>query len=160
MSISIAPVTVDEPLILSAIADATFTEFHHLRPEETMTQRREKFVRRAQKRKGSVQRVFAARDENKTLVGSLSVVDADLDQEPYSPWFASLWVHPEYRGKGYGRQLLAYGEAYVKNCNISEVFLFTEGLGPWYGQLGWNHLKWSTCSGYPIEIMSKTLVEL
>jgi N-acetylglutamate synthase-like GNAT family acetyltransferase len=160
MEITIAAVTVDETAILTAIADATFTEFYHLRPDETLTQRREKFFHRAEKQEGSVHGVFAARDTEGTLIGSLSVVDTDLDQESYSPWVASLWVHPDHRGKGYGKQLLAYGEDYIRHHNISKVFLFTEGLGPWYRQLGWKHLKWGTCNGYPIEIMSKTLIEL
>lgn len=38
----------------------------------------------------------------------------------------SLFVHPKFRGKGYGRQLVQHAENYAKSKQIASIFLLTE----------------------------------
>src|SRR4029077_14623252 len=61
-------------------------------------------------------------------LGSASLLEADLDGwEQLTPWDASVFVAPAFRGRGLGRQLVGRAVEEAKALSVPVVYLFTAG---------------------------------
>jgi predicted N-acetyltransferase YhbS len=90
------------------------------------------------------------------LVGSASLLVADLDGwERLTPWLASLYVLPEWRGRGVGRLLVTRVVAEVEALGIPTVYLWTAGRREYYARLGWEFAEWAECHGRPVAVMRR-----
>lgn len=70
------------------------------------------------------------------LVGFISIFPYDCDEEPtLTPWYATMFVKKEYRGKGYSKILNDAILKETKNRNIKKVYLKTE-LNNYYEKFG------------------------
>lgn len=79
-------------------------------------------------------------DDNK-LIGFISIFPYDCDEEPdLTPWYATMYVKKEYRGKGYSRILNNAILEEAKNRNIKELYLKTD-LNNYYEKFGAIPLK-------------------
>ena len=59
-------------------------------------------------------------------VGSAAVVNNDMDIRPeYSPWLASVFVLPGYRGRGIGTLLIRHAMKHSAEAGEWPVYLFT-----------------------------------
>jgi predicted N-acetyltransferase YhbS len=88
------------------------------------------------------------------VVGSASLLVADLDGwEHLSPWVASVYVLPEYRGAGVGRRLVARAVEEARALGVAEVYLFTAGQEAYYARLGWSPLARTRHHGNDVVIM-------
>jgi predicted N-acetyltransferase YhbS len=87
-------------------------------------------------------------------VGSASLLIDDLDGwEHLTPWLASVFVVPEYRGKGVGRQLVQRALDDAAILGIASVYLFTHGQVEWYRRLGWLEFQVTTHACHKLTIM-------
>lgn len=79
-------------------------------------------------------------DEDK-LIGFISIFPYDCDEEPdFTPWYATMYVKKEYRGKGYSKILNDAILEEAKNRNIEELYLKTD-LNNYYEKFGAIPLK-------------------
>lgn len=70
------------------------------------------------------------------LIGFISLFPYDCDEEPtLTPWYATMFVKKEYRGKGYSKILNKAILQEAKNRNINELYLKTE-LNNYYEKFG------------------------
>ena len=84
---------------------------------------------------------FIALEEGQ-LLGSASLLDMDLDGvEHLSPWLASVYVIPERRGQGIGRQLVARAVEEARALAVPIIYLYTAGQQGYYERLGWEPLE-------------------
>jgi N-acetylglutamate synthase-like GNAT family acetyltransferase len=90
------------------------------------------------------------------LMGSVSLIVDDLEpwKGKYSPWLASLFVHPSFRGRGVGAELVrrlvdAAGEAGVRT-----LYVFAARSEAFYERLGWSTVERVEHHGYPSAIMA------
>jgi len=92
--------------------------------------------------------------DDQSLAGSVSLVFDDLPARPdLNPWLASLFVLPEYRGRGLARRLIARaGELFAAN-GCARFYLFTESGEPLFSRLGFRPLAAAECNRHPILIM-------
>ena len=98
---------------------------------------------------------FIAVDQGR-VVASASLLTADLDGwEHLSPWVASVYVVPERRGMGIGRQLIARAVEEAAALGVPEVYLFTTGREAYYARLGWTPLYRATHHGRDVIIMRR-----
>lgn len=75
------------------------------------------------------------------LVGFISIFPYDCDEEPtLTPWYATMFVKKEYRGKGYSKILNDAILKEAKNRNIKEIYLKTE-LNNYYEKFGAKFVK-------------------
>jgi N-acetylglutamate synthase-like GNAT family acetyltransferase len=78
------------------------------------------------------------------VIGSVSLLAADLDGwEHLTPWVASVYVQPECRGKGIGRQLVLRAVEEAKELGFTSLFLWTAGQVTFYERLGWQQFATS-----------------
>jgi len=79
--------------------------------------------------------------ENDKLIGFISIFPYDCDEEPeLTPWYATMFVKKEYRGKGYSKILNLAILKEAKNRGIKELYLKTE-LNNYYEKFGAKFVK-------------------
>jgi len=84
--------------------------------------------------------VFVAVYDNKCMA-TVSIFENDLKtQKELTPWLASLYVEPKYRGKGVGEKLIERIKSEVKQLGFNTLYLRTEYTADYYKQLGWDFL--------------------
>lgn len=74
--------------------------------------------------------------DDEKLIGFISLFPYDGDEEKeLSPWYATMYVKKEYRGKGYSKLLNDAILEVAKNRGFKEVYLKTE-LNNYYEKFG------------------------
>ena len=74
--------------------------------------------------------------DNDTLIGFISIFPTDGEErKDLSPWYATMYVKEEYRGKGYSRLLNNAILAEARKRNISKLYLKTN-LNKYYEKFG------------------------
>lgn len=78
--------------------------------------------------------------ENKR-VGTISIFENDLKiQNDLTPWLASLYVSPQYRGQGIAEKLINRVQEVVKGLGFKTLYLRTEHTSEYYRRLGWEYV--------------------
>jgi predicted N-acetyltransferase YhbS len=94
--------------------------------------------------------------EDRMPVGSASLLEADLDGwEHLSPWAASVFVVPAWRGRGLGRRLVNRAVEEAGLLGLPVVYLFTAGQADFYQQLGWEPWQRTEHHGREVLIMRR-----
>ena len=79
--------------------------------------------------------------DNNKLVGFISIFPYDCEEEKdFTPWYSTMFVKKEYRGKGYSKILNEAILNEAKNRNIKELYLKTK-LNNYYEKFGANFIK-------------------
>lgn len=74
-------------------------------------------------------------------VGSVSLVEEDHEAfAGVSPWLASLYVAPAWRGRGIGSRLVRRAVAEAAALGVGRLYLYTPGQADLYAGLGWRAL--------------------
>jgi GNAT superfamily N-acetyltransferase len=95
----------DEPENLLTLASWHQDEWSYLNPGEDLFSR----ISRMQQflNEDFIPSTFIAKD--KVLLGSAAIVLQDMKTEPQlTPWLASVFIRPEFRRQGIGRQLVLH----------------------------------------------------
>lgn len=91
-------------------------------------------------------------DDNQ-IIGTYALLRNDLiSRQDLYPWFACLFVEPEYRGKQIGSQLLEHAKKQANAKGFKKLYLATYIEG-YYEKYGWSYLeKGFGITGEPIKI--------
>ena len=90
--------------------------------------------------------------------GTASLVRQDLPARPdLTPWLASVYVAPTYRGRGYAASLVAAVEAAAKNAAIRTLWLFTASEKRLYARFGWIEVGHEVDAGKQVTLMRREL---
>ncbi len=89
----------------------------------------------------AIPQIYIALDDFENIMGTAGLWRCDLlSRQDVYPWFAGLYVHPEYRKSGVGKALQYYCEKKALSLGYYKLFLFTE-LNNYYEQNGWNFME-------------------
>ena len=89
-----------------------------------------------------------------TPMGSVSLVKDDLPGHPgLNPWLASLYVFPEFRGRGLGKLLVQQVLDFLRQQKYPPAYLFTENQVPFFSKLGFSIHGPAQANGHPVTIM-------
>lgn len=89
------------------------------------------------------------------VAGSVSLLENDHDDiRAYSPWLASLYVRPEYRGRGLGIDLVRRCEDMAQRLGIAKLYLYTAGQEAFYRRLGWQGIATVSLHGACASVMA------
>ena len=92
------------------------------------------------------------------LVGTVSLKVQDLKTRPeITPWLASLFVIPEWRGRGVASLLIQRVLAEARRLNLPRLFLWTSSAEALYLKLGWRLVERTEYCGKRIVIMRSDL---
>ena len=80
--------------------------------------------------------------EKDQFVGMILLTDDDgIDfPEKVQPWLMGLYVIPERRGKGIGKQLVQYCMQYAKDYGFPYIYLDSVSYGDMYRKMGFEYL--------------------
>jgi GNAT superfamily N-acetyltransferase len=88
------------------------------------------------------------------IVGSVSLVTSDAAQFPhYTPWLSSLFVLPEFRGRGIGEALVGRLLFAARRWDFAAVHLFTEGPITLYRRTGFEVIEETRLFDKPVRIL-------
>ncbi len=90
-----------------------------------------------------------------------SLVTRDCETRPdLSPWLASVFVAPAYRGRGYARVLVTTVESAARTAGVPALWLITETAEQLYASLGWKAEGSIIEQGRPMVLMRRALSSL
>ncbi|SHF70722.1 Acetyltransferase (GNAT) family protein [Modicisalibacter ilicicola DSM 19980] len=102
--------------------------------------------------------VFLALEEGRP-VGTASLVEDDMEvRRELTPWLASVFVLPEWRGKGVASHLVRRVEHEARQAGIERLYLFTPDRQALYRRLGWETHEALVYRGEEVTIMTRRLV--
>ncbi len=91
-------------------------------------------------------------------VATACLTSDDLDTRPdLSPWLASVFVEPAYRGRGHATALVGAVEQAALARGHSTLWLFTWDTMPLYARLGWETVGRETHHGSEVTLMRRQL---
>ena len=74
-----------------------------------------------------------------------------------SPWLASLYVAPEFRQRGIGRDLVAAIENHAAGAGADRLYLYTVTAEKFYARRGWAVMERFDWDGEPFVLMRRDL---
>lgn len=140
----------EEPDHLNTLAHWHHMEWAYLNPDANLKERVEKM--KTYLNSDFIPTTYIAIDDQ--LLGSAAIVQHDMDTRlELSPWLASVYVAPEFRGNGIGSKLVLHVMEQAKIYGIKTVYLFTPNRESFYIRLGWDIFEKNTYRGQEVTIM-------
>lgn len=79
------------------------------------------------------------------------------DLHDLTPWLASLYVAPEFRGLGIARRLITAIEEQARAAGFSTLYLYTDDAQPVYEKCGWTVREQLRDDAGPYVLMERNL---
>ncbi|NYT72092.1 GNAT family N-acetyltransferase [Halomonas sp. QX-2] len=152
--ITIKRLSADDPNV-ALVADWTFEAWGHLHPGLTQEKAIERL--KAECGQGSVPSIFVAM-QAETPVGTASLIADDMSiRREFTPWLASVFVVPEWRGQGIASGLVKRVEEEAIESGIRHFYLYTPDQQALYRRLGWQDVESLEYRGETVTVMSRQL---
>ncbi|WP_447893902.1 GNAT family N-acetyltransferase [Vreelandella sp. GE22] len=91
-------------------------------------------------------------------VGTASLIADDVTSRPeLTPWLASVYVLPEWRGRGIASRLVQRVEREARENAIARFYLYTPDQQALYQRLGWQEIERIAYAGEKVTIMTRPL---
>lgn len=146
----------DHPALLPTLAEWHHAEWGYLHPGSTLEDRIEWL--RPEVQRGAIPYCLVALGEGGRALGSASVVEHDMDVHlDWTPWLASVYVHPKHRRRGVGAALVRRATAEAGALGVRDLYLFTPDQARFYERLGWRELLREEYRGTEVTIMTISL---
>jgi len=142
----------DHPEFLPTIAQWQHGEWGHLRPGDTVEDRRNRLETSCERDR--IPLTVVAFNDGQPL-GSASLIQHDMDTRlELSPWLASVFVAPEFRRQGIGARLVRRIMAEAGALNVPTLYLYTVHSEAFYASLGWTLPEHSAYREQTVAIMT------
>ena len=140
------------PLLAPVLAAAHAREWGHLYAQWDKEVALADF--QSETAKSAIPTTWVIHDRADTPMGSISLVMDDLPGHPgLNPWLASLYVFPEFRGRGLGKLLVRQALGFVRQQKYPRVYLFTEDQVPFFSNFGFAIHGPAQANGHVVTIM-------
>ncbi len=150
----LARIDDDSPHV-ATLAGWAHAEWGHLHPGRELEAAIASF--RADCGPAGVPSVFAAMAGERP-VGMASLVADDMsDRRELTPWLASVYVLPEWRGRGIASRLVRRVEEEALAHGHGRFYLYTPDRQALYRRLGWRDLEDRRYRGEAVTIMHRDL---
>lgn len=150
---------VDRPDLIDIVARWQFDEWGHRELDGSLDVLVDALRRQAAS-PDSIAITFVAMDGD-VPIGTASVVEqtakvyrASPRQRDLSPWLASVYVRPKYRGRGVATALVRHVTAHVASSGVARFYLFTDGTRGLYEACGWQVIGIDQHGGREMTIMA------
>ncbi|SDZ87186.1 Acetyltransferase (GNAT) domain-containing protein [Microbulbifer marinus] len=146
---------IERPEAVEQLARWHYREWAHLYPEQSLQDFTEDLQRSL--RGAPIPATWVLVDGG-SVWGSASVIEHDMTINCHlGPWLANVYIHPDKRGQGLGRLLVAAVMEVCRKNGLNELFLFTPAQEYFYQRLGWTLLKRELYQGDTVSIMTTRL---
>ncbi|GEN27204.1 N-acetyltransferase GCN5 [Halovibrio variabilis] len=139
----------------AVVAGWTFAAWGHLHPGLTLEQAIERT--KANCGQAGVPSIFVAM-QGETPIGTASLIADDMSiRREFTPWLASVFVVPEWRGQGIASALVRQVETEATAKGLERFYLYTPDQQSLYRRLGWQELESLEYRGETVTVMSRQL---
>ena len=115
---------------------------------------------RPQKTDGSQPATLDLREEEQ-VAGSVSLLYGDCEAcTNLDPWLGSLYVFPEFRGRGHAGRLIEAAIRFAETAGEKELHVFTESAADLFRRHGFKTLERTMLHGKPVEILRCELPQI
>jgi GNAT superfamily N-acetyltransferase len=142
----------DNVALIPTLARWHYEEWDSLNPNSSV----EMYVQRLQSHLGRkrIPTTFVASSRG-IPIGSASLVTHDMaTRTDLSPWLASVYVVPGYRGQGIGSALVHRVVKEAQELGVDTLYLFTPDREGFYTSLGWSTIEHIEYRGRQVVIMA------
>ena len=123
---------------LNKIIDIHYNHWIKYNPKMEKEKTIYKFTKLYTKDKLTFGIVLINNDNN--IVGFCVFKIENLKKYPeFYPWLSDVIILKEYRGKGYGKMLLQYGENLLKELGYNIIYVWTDQAPNFYKKLGFSY---------------------
>ncbi|MDT8895224.1 GNAT family N-acetyltransferase [Halomonas sp. I1] len=140
---------------VATLAGWTHAEWGHLNPGRDLAATIGHL--RADCGSAGVPSVFAAMDGERPVGMASLVVDDMSDRRELTPWLASVYVLPEWRGRGIASRLVRRVEEEARDHGVERFYLYTPDQQALYRRLGWQDVEEREYRGEAVTIMQRDL---
>src|SRR5262245_42976906 len=93
------------------------------------------------------------------LAGICLLVLHELEpaHDDLSPWLASLYVDPEFRGQGVARRLVSAIEDHARRQGVARLYLYTGDAEDFYRKCGWAVVERFATGHFALALMTRNL---
>lgn len=153
LDIELSILTPESPEF-NTIAKWQFDEWAHYHDNHTFEKRIDLILETSiQKEINKIPCTWTAKIDGQ-LAGTMALIEDDLPSRPdLNPWFASLYVHPEFRKKGLGSYLCQFATEKVREWGYEKLYLYTPDQEKLYQKLGYQTIERSSLKGDDIVVM-------
>ena len=152
--LKIVPLAPDSPHLIT-IATWQHEAWGHLNPSLDFEGRCDEV--RGECGTGGVPRVFVAMNGDQP-VGTASLIESDMTiRSELAPWLASVFVLPEWRGRGIASRLVQRVEEEAREAGIATFYLYTPDQQALYRRLGWQDCEELSYRGEAVTLMIRDL---
>lgn len=152
--ISLQRLRADNPNA-EVVAGWTYEAWGYLHPELTLEQAIERT--KVNCGQAGVPSIFVAM-RGETPVGTASLIADDMSiRRELTPWLASVFVVPEWRGQGIAFALVHRVEAEAAENGFERFYLYTPDQQALYRRLGWQDVESLEYRGENVTVMSRQL---
>jgi len=115
---------------------------------------------RPQRTDGSLPATLVLR-EDEQVAGSVSLLYGDCEaRKDLDPWLGSLYVFPEFRGRGHAGRLIDAAIHLAATAGEKELYVFTESAADLFRSHGFETFERTILHGKPIEILRRGLPQV
>ncbi|WP_084810646.1 GNAT family N-acetyltransferase [Bradyrhizobium sp. NAS80.1] len=139
---------------IPTIAAWQHEEFGYLTPEVTLEQRIVRLTSAKDPNRLPVALVALSEDD-KTLLGTASILVTTLIHKNLSPWLSSVYVPPAHRGNGVASALATAAASETERLGFSTLYLFTPNNESLYSRLGWTTFDRTFLKDTPLTVMAR-----
>ena len=145
-----------KPKFVEPLALALFEEWHDFAPWSSPDKIRAYY---AQCLDGDdLPLAFAAVDKEGRLMGSAALKQFDMACFPeYEYWLGDVFVLPQFRGLGVGRQLVSFCLDKAHELGLPHLFLYTPDVQAVYEKFGWKEITQTWHNGETVSVMKLDL---
>jgi len=112
---------------------------------------------RPQKTDGSLPATLVLREDER-VAGSVSLLYRDCEaRTDLDPWLGSLYVFPEFRGRGHAGRLIEAATQFAAEAGVGQLYVFTESAAGLLRRHGFYSVERTMLHGQPIDILRRDL---
>lgn len=101
---------------------------------------------------------FAAIGNGGALLGSAALKRHDVEEFPqYEYWLGDVFVLPQFRGLGVGRQLVSFCLDKARELGLPHLYLYTPDVQAVYEKFGWKEITQIWHNGETVSVMKLDL---
>jgi len=145
----------DFPELVPLVARWHHDQWSYMNPGRTLADRIDEY--RSKHGRGRIPTTVVGLLDDQP-VGSASLIEHDMDTHmELTPWLASVFVHPEHRGRGFGSALVRRIEREAERLGIDVLYLFTPDRESLYARLQWRVMSREEYRGERVVVMKKKI---
>lgn len=145
----------DHPQYIPTVAAWQYAEWGHLNPGDSLPGRIERLGQHVGR--PSIPTTLIA-VENNVVMGSAGLVVNDLRSHPdLTPFMASVFVAPAYRGRGIATALATQMKVIAQELGFAQLYLITPDQQRLYARIGWIAQRDLEYRGEVVTLMAVTL---